>query len=576
MADDTVELKFKADLTGISAKLDQLMGMFDKTIKSSGDASKEVSKGIEDNVRRTERSSRDMGSFLGRVAKGIKDDFKNLIAIESLQSALKLSNNMKGAIAQTQTLADTVRRLGTNFGITGDRFVQFQKNLLMGLGQMGLKADYATDALESLSDTGVKGEQAVMEYAKSGGALAQITGEDPRAIMRGIQEILLEQGKNVSDKGNVQSMSSDLLKGFRGGRIKPTEAIETIKSLFAAMPKDMRSKMTGQGMVDMASMTRVGGKGALEVFEKFLKMPETFRQKGGIMSGFEKVITAKGVDVAAFSKFYKSILERAKTDPTIATSTLGLTAEGIQGFQKLGEHLSEMKEAVDGNHASLGNLQEDLENSRGLWDAFSASISRVSGMIGTVLAPLEQGAARILGKAAQGDGTAVATVAGAGILAAVLASIGLKGIGKGLGLGGNIAAGAAAKMAGATPVWVVNASDIGGGANGALTQVGQAMGFLSKALGVVGVGVAAYQVGKQFIQPALHEATKQTDKSGRETDLADRLVGGYLDWVRGTNVMGRNEEDYASITSSGGKIVYVKEDGTNLKTVRQPTRGGSQ
>jgi hypothetical protein len=265
-----------------------------------------------------------------------------------------------------------------------------------------------------------------------------------------------------------------------------------MQDLFTNMPKDLRGKITTRGLSNLAATEQVAGPGSTKFLEELLgKSP--IARTALKAQGFGNVVGDQGLNVDAFKKASKSILGRIGMDPEMAAQTLGISEEAAKGFIRLADSLDKVKAAQDGIAKQTGNVESQYKSSMGAGEAFRASINRVKATVAGPLSAATQKGTDLLSKASETTLGSAGVVAGGGLLAALLAGGGLKGLGGGM-LGG---LGKAAAVQGITgkevqPVYVVNASEMGGGAGigGALGGMG---GMLGKA-GLIG-SVAAAGVG---------------------------------------------------------------------------------
>ena len=187
--------------------------------------------------------------------------------------------------------------------------------------------------------------------------------------------------------------------------------------------------------------------------------------------GFKGVFTEEGIDIEKFRKASQEVLARVGGDPRLAAQTLGLTEEAAEGFVRLSESLDRVQAAQESLRGASGDLAKQYRESMGFGESFRASINRVKKVLAEPLAIATEKGTELLSAAAQSDVGALAVTGGAASLAALLAGAGMRGVGRGLLGAGTTAVKtqAAEALLGqkTIPVYVTNASEIGGGMAGA-------------------------------------------------------------------------------------------------------------
>lgn len=569
---DGVQFSVRSSLGKIIKEMEELRDKAEDVSSSLKTVGQQTGESLNQQVKKTETFFGQLRSVGRRVADQLRGDFKALVSINALGDALKLSNQFRGSIAETINLSDAIRKLGTTFGIASKDFSSFQTKMVRGLGEIGMSSDVASRTLQGLADTPVRGDSALIGYSQKAGMLASVSREQGREgdIAKGIAKVLVARGGDANDLNQVASLAEDLRKVFNQTGKGPTETLRVMEDLFANMPKDLRKSISSSGLTNLAAASQLGGPNATKFLEEYLgKSPiarMAFEAQGG-----KGIFTEKGIDTEKFAKFAGSIMGRVGGDPRMAAQTLGLSDEAAEGFVRLAENLDKVKEAQDRMARSTGNLKDQYRASAGLGEAFKTNINKVKQLIAEPLSFISQKGSDVLSKSSESMVGAGAVVAGGGILAALLAGGALRGIGK--GLGGSLAKGAAASAVtgkDVQPVYVVNASEIGGGMMGGLVKGGGALSMLGKA-GLVG-GAAAAGVGLGIgANKLLDKHTQGTTEEGFEGNAVerfffklDRLMGGRLS---GTQHLQETWDKNVKV-----KVELNKRD---LKESKQPTRGSS-
>lgn len=574
MSSNPVELSVRSQLKKVIEDLEAISNANRDVSKSLSDVGKEIGDTHSEQVKKTSTFLGNLRSMSGRVADQLRGDFRSLLSINALKDGLKLSEQFRGSIKEAVTLSDTIRKLGNVFGIASGDFTSFQTKMIRGLGEIGLGSEAAANTLSGLSETPVRGQENLVEYSKTAGELASVTRQKGQEgeIAKGISQVILARGGNVNDLGQMRGVAEDLRRVFNQTGKGPTDTLQAMQHMFAGMSKDFRKSLSTRALVNLAAASQVAGPNSTKFLEEYLsKSPiarKAFEAQGG-----KGIIGKNGIDVDKFAKFSQQILSRVGGDPRLAAQTLGLSEEAAEGFIRLSESLQKVRTAQDGIGKATGNLNDQYKSSMGLSEAFSANINRVKKFVAAPLAKASQGITDVLGGAAQSDMGAVATVAGGGVLAALLAGFGLKGIGKGIGgMGGGLVQGAAVEgLTGrqVQPVFVVNADQIGGGGLGAAAEAAASKSPLLSMLGKAGAvglaGGAGYALGSKVINPLVESSTQGKTEDGFEGNAVERLIYSLEKLVGAQSAMQIQK----------AQRVIVELNKRDLKESKQPTRGAS-
>lgn len=570
MANDPVELTVRSQLKKVIADLQAIAAANQKVRQEFLDTGKQIDTDVTQNIKRTESYLKSLRSLSRRVGDQMRSDFRSLLSLSALRDATKLSQQFSGSIRETLTLTDTIRKLGTTFGLTSRQYEGFQARMVKGLGLLGLSSEVGTQALQGLAGTPVRGESNLLEYAQRSGELASVGGQPGREadIAKGIAEVLRARGADPNDMREVRSVAEDLRRVRNQTGASPVQTLESMRDLFAAMPQDLRRQIGTRGLANLAAVGQVGGPNSTQFLQEFLSKSPIDRMALE-QQGFRGVFGQQGLDVDRFSRASQAVRGRIGGDPRMAAQTLGISEQAAEGFIRLTESLDAVRKAQHGIAAQTGDLDQQYRDSMGPAEAFRASINRVKRVLATPLSALGQGAAGLLGRAAQSDGGAAAVVAGGGVLAALLAGFGLRGIGKGLG-GGLLAGAAAEGITGrqVVPVYVVNAGELG--AAGGLATAGAAAGGVTTALGVTAAAAGGLLAGRaaEGIMASGPESTGSALRDiglDRLGDAVTRLGKQFQEWSgRLTGMYGGAEQR-----------VRVELNPRELREVKPPSRGAS-
>lgn len=567
-----VELSAKAGLEKVFNDLDKISNKVKEIQSELKNTNTEVEESIQGNTKKTVDYLTKVKNIGHTVAQQLKGDFKALFGLNSIQGALKISGQFKGVVTETIALNDTIRKLGTTFRIAQGDYSSFQSKVTKGLGDVGLASDVAARTMEGLADSPVRGQEALLEYAKTAGQLASIsktTGQEG-GIAKGISDVIQAKGGNAENLDEMKSVAEDLRRVFSVTGKAPAETLAAMKSIFTSMPKEFRKAFSTRSLASMAAAGQVAGPGSTKFLEEFLGKSQ-IQRKALEAQGFEGVFTEKGLDIEKFGKAAKKILERVGGDPRIAAKTIGLSDEAADGFIRLSESLDRVKEAQDSVNNSSGSLNEQYMRSKTLGEAFKSNIEKVKSIVATPLSWMSEKLTEGLSKTSETTAGATAVTVGGGVLAALLAGGGLRGI---MGSVGGMAKAKAIEAATGKEVqnvYVTNASEIAaGGIAGGLGGMGsKGASVLGPAIMVATAGMAGAALGDTIQKNIIETKTQGTTSEGFQGNAVERLIFKLDKLFGGESSKKIQEANYAIRTK-----VEVDLKSKELKVVK-PGRGGS-
>lgn len=531
---EPVQVSVRSGLQSIIDELEKVKKKAEEVQEEFKGSGKSVEDGLKNNVKQTQTFFSNLRSLSRRVADQLRGDFKSLVSINAISESLKISSQFRGAVTETVNLSDKIRKLGSTFGLAKRDFASFQSFLTTGLGELGMSSDVAARALEGLSTTPVRGQGNVLAYSTQAGMLASISGEGGKegAIAQSLARVIQAKGGDVNNPGQVSALAESIRKVFVQTGGTPTQTLQAMETLFKNMPKDLRQKIGSAGLANLAAVNAVGGPNATKFIEQYNAMSPVQRMAIDAQGG-GALLSDKGLDLERLKKFIDSVSSRIGGDPRLSLQTVGIDEEAAEGLVRLRENLDEVAKAQERIAKSTGSLNEQYRNSMGFTEAFKANLNRVKKMISEPLAAITQAGTDLLSSASESNAGAAGVAVGGGLLAAILAGIGLKGVGKGLkGVGGTLAKkeGAEALLGEKTiPVYVVNASEIGGGGLGGAAAAGGALATAGKVVGGVGLaaalGVGIGEIIAPYVNKFFEEKTAGAlDQGGVKGDAMDRAM----------------------------------------------------
>lgn len=562
-----VNLDVRAELDKLVEQLRVLSDMGKKASDSLEEYGKNTGKSFEDQTKKAESFMSRLGSLTRNVGKRLGDDFKALMSVEALQGALSLTNQFKGSLKETLSLSDGIRKLGGHFGIARENFVSFQNTLTRGMGQIGASSEAAANVLQGLADTPVRGEKSLEQYAKTATMLASIGREkgNEGGVAKGLSGVLTARGTSPNDLKALGELATSITKATQATGQSASKLLGDIQAIYAGMPQELRKKLGPQALTQVAVAGQVGGPQAAALLKEYFSAEGPKRQAleaQGIGQIFNK---QGGIDVEGLKRFSKDILSRSAVDVRTSAKTLGLSDEAAEGLVRLAESADRVKANLDDMARASGETEKVFKDNRTLGENISAIGANVKKFFAPALSYGTQKATDLAGQVSGSDTASIATVAGGGVLAALLAGGGLKGIGKGLFGGGltSLAKGAAVEQITGQktiPVYVVNASEIGGGGGigGAAAAAAGAGGKLAKLIPVVGAAALGFEGGAM------------AGEALANTEVGKKVYDGLSD------AMLNLAQKIGFFTEKLPDKIQLIEQKKGLQPSSQPSRGGRQ
>lgn len=571
----------RAEFDQILKSLQMLRDSGKKTQNEMGTTGKKVQDNLEKTGKKTETSLRQTSSVLRRIAGQLFSDFKALASLSSIQGALKLQSQFAGAVTETIALSDTIRRLGGSFGIARQQFGSFQSYLAKGLGEIGASSEEASQALQGLSGFGVKGAESAAALSKGAVTLAGMSGErgNVQSVATLLAKAIQSQGKDVNDRAAQEGMIGEVTAAVQATGKTSSELLSAMDQMFSTMDKSLRGKIGPEAMSQMAVLATTVGPQATKALQEYLSK-STIERSAMEAQGFGGVIGKDGqLDIKALNKFITEGQKRIGFDPRKALQTFGFSDEAAEGLIRV----AEQSKAVEDNMRKLSNATRDNEmafrKSMGMMDSFKGAINTVKGKLEGTFEGATQTITDMLQAQVGDTAGSTAVVAGGGILAALLAGGGLRGLGGALskGLGGFAKKEAYETITGedVQSVYVVNASEISSGIGGVMGGAGMmdklkgGAGLLGKGSMVGGAAYGGYELGSALNEKIIDPMTQGTTEEGFEGNVVERLFF-KLDKLFGgeasTNIMKANQQ----------VKVVVETKSPNLKARQEKPRGATQ
>lgn len=562
-----VTLTGRAELDAIFQSLKRVSDEGAKASKVIARMGDDTNKALESGSKKTMNSIKATGSVLRRLASQLFSDFKGLISLGTVAGGLKLTSQFAGSVKESMKLSDTIRRLGSSFGIARHQFGAFQAAMAKGLGDIGLSSEAAADALQGLAGLGVKGSTSAMNLAKGSAALASISGENGNEgnIANLLGRALRSSGANINDAGAQNKLISEVNAAVMATGKPASELLGAMEEIMSHLDKSLKGKIGPQAMGQMGVLATTVGPMATKALEEYLgKSP--IERKAMEAQGVKFFDKGGNLDMNAIMSFIKAGSSRVPGDPRMGMKTMGFSDDAAEGLVRLGEN----SELVSTNLKTLQGASRDyvdtLNKTRGIFDSLSGAVNTVKGNLEQWFQGLSQGLTHFLSNQVGSKAGSAAVVAGGATLAAVATAWGMKNIGK-------MVTGAKG-IAGALDVQKVFVVNMGGGLTGGpdgLLDLPGGVGKKKMGLGgmlgaagkTLGAGALGYEVGANVVNPLLDNYTQGKTDEGFEGNAIERMFF----------KMNKAFDGNATKNFQAPVKVEVITKEPNLKTVTQPSRG---
>lgn len=520
-----------------------------QSLREMASHSEELAKEIEDSLGKdaaksvkkfeeaAEKGSARIGGFFRNLGTRVKEDLKAAFDFSRVMAGVKFTDEIAKGARQVLDLERAFDRLNVRLGASRSRFSELKTEIGKNSSAAGASLEKVLPGVEAVVARGnLKDVGALSEVSKLLAETQAATGEDTGSLAENIVESIQARGQKVDASTMKEAMDAAMAARNAGTFGSTAEAAAAIANL-TPFAKQMglgtrqtaalaaQSSGAGAPGVDVLRQllergSQVGGKDLLnkvlhaDIFKggkldsAALKNIDLKQFKGlsqQQMAGIAGFSGTSGDDFVRFVNAFKEGDERFKA----VVSGSEETAQAFEVSQRnLGSRLDRFRERlVNAGREIVGGVTESAEG------ALSGNMGRVKGGLSKSGRGLADNAGTIAG------GTAATVAMG------LLFGGGIKGLLKtGAGTGMGVAKGAALKGVGVQSVYVVNASEIGGGAAGG--GAFEALGKFSK-LGGIGSSITALLTSPALLAAAgvgavgyagLHSAPSH----GTDQELAER------------------------------------------------------
>lgn len=553
---------------------------------------KEAPKAIDTLDKAAERGADSISSRFKDLSKRIGEDLKTAFNVGQLASGLKLADYLGQGVKEVFNLERAFDKLNTRLQLTGRNFQDFKNNVGKSVASTGQKLEDIFPGIETAASKG--GVKSPKELADIGQALAKVraaTGENTESLADSVVEILKTQNKKITSRSIQDTL--DVLQGTRvAGAFK--SAADAGKAIEGLSPYAKQLGLSTRDLGGLASSATGAGSAGQDILQRLIQQATQIGGASVLNSALGQNIfkagsqgQAVGMDVNALRKVNPERFGSAQAMEQIT----GLTGASGGDFKRFITSLKESTQDFDkvthGSNETAKQFELASDNLATSADKYTQSLVNATRSVGDGLSSAvhdfmkgdTQGGLDELKKAGKSAWDNKATIAGGlgiSLAAGVLTGGGLGGVLKSFGGVGGTATGVAEgkaleKAAGVTPVFVVNAAEIGAASSteGLLSKAG---GFASK-LGIVGaVGGAGVAAGSALADSDIGQKVRDSGIFDSLIDLIDgskKRAQSGLDEANDKfkSKTGIAHDDYEKLGQTIGKHVGGAINNPNKPTV---------
>lgn len=542
MADEKIDIdldpkKMLAALNDLSESAKKLAEDCEKAL------AKEAPKSIAKLEEAAEKGTTKITTFFKNLGTRVKEDLKTAFDASGVMAGMKFGKDLGEGVKQVFEMEKAFDRLNTRLKLSVDQMSKFKSEVGRKVAATGQKLEDVLPGVETAAAKGgVKSPEDLANIGEMLGQAKATTGEDTSSLAETVVQILKNQGEKVTAQSFKKTM--DALQGTRvSGAFNTTEeAGKAVEEMTKNLDKQHQKSM-GLGTRELGGLAATaskGGQGGIDTLNKILQMGQSAGGQNQVNAMFGAQIFKNGkFDASAFQKVNKQ--GAGQFTSQVRAGQLGADQGDLERLvDNMKEGMGDFKKVVDGANETADQFEQATDNMASGFEEFKESLKMSTRELGEHLSTLGhemlkgnfKGAmdeVKAAGRSAwEHKGTLAAGIgmtAGIGMLAGGGLNSLLKKIPGVGGVVGGLAGGELAKQAGVQPVYVVNASEIGGGLGGAAGGLGglagKAGGIAAKGAGVLAAGAVGYEVGKYLM-----DNTPLGAMSGKATDyLADKVFG---------------------------------------------------
>jgi hypothetical protein len=509
------------------------LGAINKEVHSAGRA-------YQDYTNAVKKASSSLLSTLGDIGKAFAKNLGRGAMLGGAAAGVSfLNTQMRQTVSTSLDFGRAFAQLASRADLSQARIRKLREEFYK-LGAAGANLDSLPGAVsELLGATGGNMDKA-MSVMPSVAKTAAMGDGDAAKVAKYVTEILKGEGREVN-ASNVQSLLGSAVSGSRAGNFANADEFLAAR-LNGVSGVNGRSGMGDKqfaGLMAGASNAGLDKDSGLAAINALVRA--SVKELGGdqMLGGFLGVGSLRGkgggFDSDKLTQAAANMKKRGMSDNQLVEvlQGVGLSEQESSGLVAILKNIQTFQTGVKKVASDQKSLDEAFsESTNNLSDKMQKLRNSIIAGFGKLAAPFEAPAGKALDAATELSKNPAALIAGGLLGTAAGGKLASKLLGSFGGVAGGVAKGKALEQAGVQPVYVVNASEFGGGGGVSIPPVGK-MG-MAGALGIgsaaVAAGLAAGQVAGAIVEPGGLGAAAKSVGADSLGETLDRMEKAFTDW----------------------------------------------
>lgn len=586
MADNTIKQKIVLNADEYSSTVKKVNTEMKTATDDINKSLTGTSKVLAQNEDQTKKWGKTVGDELMKVGKQFADNLKTgakAITLDAGRAAIKQAGH--DAIGMAFSFSKAFAEIKSKSNASETDLMKWRKSLMQISTDVGSNMDSMAQSFNEMFSS-VKDPQELLKIMESVGKAAAMGDGDATKVSGSVMSRLQGEGREVNNKNVMDVLGGqDLLRRNGSGFKDLSAAQDAMGSISGADIK--KSKLSERDLAAiLAGASKTGSDSATSTkgVAELLGMSNNGLMQGSKLAGilgtgsltdkngkFDISKLGGGKAMAGINSLGKNDNERLEVFKSIS----GMSAEGSEATFNMIKHFKELNETFQQTEHDLKSFDqsaaEGADNLENTYKKFeNGLITGVTDILGGFEKPMKSllkgdvggaigGLGGALGQAGKGiaehpmlvaGGIATTAIAGS-LITSLLGKMG--GMGGAAGLAAGVAKGDSLKAAGVTPVYVTNASEIGGG-GGPGAALGSGMGFMGKLGMVGGAGAAGVAVGTGINY--LSDKYGGKNASGQDYGLVEKGIAKIIPEFLG----GMSSEQYKQNYTQKVEVEIISKD----------------
>lgn len=462
-----------------SRSLKKIQGDFKSSMKEFKDGLLETSKSFKQNEDQAKQWGKSVGDELKKVGQSFKDNLATGAKAMTLGAgALAFKKGLEDATDMVFDLSEVMSELGSKANVSASQMSKWKDSFSNIASKVGTNAASIAKSFDMMYNS-VGDKDELMNIISLNSQAAVLGRTDPAKMTANLMSAMEKQGKKPTLENAKEFYgASDVLrrKGAGVGNLdKTTELLSGIDTRQTGMNIRQIANL-------MAAATKtVGGENGADAIKGLLSSTLTNKAQIAVALGLNYDTKTNQIDASGVGgKQFKDRIQGMGSAKMDIMQQLGLSENQAKAFADIAESTDTFGAALKDAASDTKDFQQSAkEGSKNLKVSYEKMMSGITGMFTKAanFLHLDDVAGNTMETIGNNPVAAGAAIVGGGLLTgALIKSLGAGIMGKIPGLGTateltkSVGIGNALKAAGVTPVYVVNASDIGG--NSSMTGKG--------------------------------------------------------------------------------------------------------